>query len=192
MASVKRRADGSWRARYRDRNGREHAQHFSTRRDADTWLDRVRGDMARGIHADRSAGKVSYKEWSQQYFAGALHKRSTTLARDKLVNEKHFIPTIGHRSLSSLTPLDIRRLVEGLAGHLAPATVRTDYGVLRAILSAAVDADLLTISPCRGVHLPAYDRKPIRFLSADELERLAREMPEAYRADGLSRRAGRL
>jgi len=45
MASVKRRADGSWRARYRDLNGREHAQHFSTRRDADNWLDGARGDM---------------------------------------------------------------------------------------------------------------------------------------------------
>src|ERR1700690_2401779 len=44
MASVKRRAEGSWRARYRDVNGREHAQHFATRRDADNWLDGVRGD----------------------------------------------------------------------------------------------------------------------------------------------------
>ena len=35
MASVKRRANGSWRARYRDLNDREHAQHFSTRRAAD-------------------------------------------------------------------------------------------------------------------------------------------------------------
>jgi integrase len=59
--------------------------------------------------------------------------------------------------------------------------VRTDSGVLRAVLSAAVDADLLAVSPCRGVNLPAHARKEIRFLSADELERLAREIPEAHR-----------
>ena len=63
-----------------------------------------------------------------------------------------------------------------------PTTVRTDYGVLRAILSAAVDADLLPVSPCRGVRLPAHVRKEIRFLSADELERLANAMPAQYRA----------
>ena len=71
MASVKRRANGSWRARYRDLNGREHAQHFSTRRDADNWLDSVRGDMSRGIHVDPRAGKITYEKWSAQYFAGA-------------------------------------------------------------------------------------------------------------------------
>ena len=78
--------------------------------------------------------------------------------------------------------MDIRALVENMAKQLAPATVRTDYGVLRAILSAAVDADLLPISPCRGVRLPAHARKEIRFLSADELERLADAMPAQYRA----------
>jgi integrase len=72
-------------------------------------------------------------------------------------------------------------VVEGLAEHLAPATVRTDYGVLRAVLSAAVNADLLAVSPCRRVSLPAHTRKEIRYLSADELERLASKMPEAYR-----------
>ncbi len=181
MASIKKRPDGSWRARYRDPNGREHAQHFPTRRDAENWLDGVRGDMSRGIHVDPRAGKITYEKWAERYFAGALHKRATTLARDKVVNEKHFIPTIGKRALSSLTPLDIRQLVETMAEHLAPTTVRTDYGVLRAILSAAVEADLLAVSPCRGVSLPAHARREIRFLSADELERLASAMPGEYR-----------
>ena len=31
------------------------------------------------------AGKITYEKWSAQYCAGALHKRPTTLARDKLV-----------------------------------------------------------------------------------------------------------
>ena len=110
--------------------------------------------MSRGIHVDPRAGKITYEKWSERYFAGALHKRATTLARDKVVNEKHFIPTIGKRALSSLTPLDIRRLVEAMAKDLAPATVRTDYGVLRAVLSAAVDTDLLAVSPCRGINCP--------------------------------------
>lgn len=182
MASVKKRPDGTWRARYRDANGREHAQHFGTRRDAENWLDGVRGDLVRGTHVDPRAGKITYENWSERYFAGAFHKRPTTMARDKIVNDKHFIPVIGKRQLSSITPMDIRALVENMAKQLAPTTVRTDYGVLRAILSAAVDADLIAASPCRGVRLPAHARKEIRFLSADELERLADAMPAQYRA----------
>jgi integrase len=59
--------------------------------------------------------------------------------------------------------------------------VRTNYGVLRAILSAAVDAEVIAVSPCRGVRLPAGRRRELRFLSAEELVALGEEMPLEYR-----------
>ena len=34
MASIAKREDGRWRARYRDEGDREHARHFRRRRDA--------------------------------------------------------------------------------------------------------------------------------------------------------------
>ena len=68
-----------------------------------------------------------------------------------------------------------------MGATLARATVRTNYGVLRAILGAAVDADMLAVSPCRGVRLPvAKPVRPMRFLSAEQLARLAEEMPAQY------------
>ena len=41
MASIARRDDGRWRARYRDPAGREHARHFTRKVDAQRWLDDV-------------------------------------------------------------------------------------------------------------------------------------------------------
>jgi hypothetical protein len=38
MASVKKRPDGKWRARYRGLDGREHARHFARKVDAERWL----------------------------------------------------------------------------------------------------------------------------------------------------------
>jgi hypothetical protein len=38
VASVKRRPDGIWRARYRDAAGKEHARHFGRKVDAQRWL----------------------------------------------------------------------------------------------------------------------------------------------------------
>ena len=64
---------------------------------------------------------------------------------------------------------------------LAPTTVRTNYGVLRTILAAAVEADLLVRSPCRGIRMPPHKRKDVRFLSPHEFERLADAMPLEYR-----------
>jgi hypothetical protein len=39
MASIKRREDGVWRARYRGPDGKERAKHFASRTDAQRWLD---------------------------------------------------------------------------------------------------------------------------------------------------------
>jgi hypothetical protein len=41
MASIKRRPDGRWRARYRDPAGKEHAKHFARRVDAERFLTTV-------------------------------------------------------------------------------------------------------------------------------------------------------
>jgi len=103
------------------------------------------------------------------------------MARDRVVVDRHLVPALGARPIASITPLDVQRVVNEMAKNHAPATVRTNYGVLRAILNAAVAADLIARSPCRGVHLPAAQRPSIRFLSADELERLAAATPAEYR-----------
>ena len=53
---------------------------------------------------------------------------------------------------------------------------------IRAALTAAVDAEQIAVSPCRGIKLPAKQRSEIRFLDADELARLALETPPEYQA----------
>lgn len=41
MASIAKRPDGRWRARYRDEAGREHSRHFTRKIDGQRWLDEV-------------------------------------------------------------------------------------------------------------------------------------------------------
>ena len=57
MASIKKRADGIWRARYRDEAGKEHARHFvkkaPARKDGST---RSQPRLSSGSYADPKAG----------------------------------------------------------------------------------------------------------------------------------------
>jgi integrase len=184
MAHVERRRRAGrnvWRARYRGPDGRERSRTFTRKGDAERFLTSVENAKLRGEWIDPVRGRITYRDWSKRYFAQALHKRPTTIARDRSVNEKHFLPAIGDRRLSSLTPPDIRRLVQQLSNTLSPGSVRTDYAVLRAILNAAVEAEILAVSPCRGVRLPTQRRYLPRLLSADELQRLAEATPTEYR-----------
>ncbi len=63
-----------------------------------------------------------------------------------------------------------------------PNTVRRYYAVLRAAFSAAVTADVLVRSPCRGVKLPVPEQRPRRVIEPDELNALANEIGSRYRA----------
>jgi hypothetical protein len=52
MASIKKREDGQWRARYRDAAGKEHARHFVRRVDAQRWIDETTASVVTGQYVD--------------------------------------------------------------------------------------------------------------------------------------------
>lgn len=181
MASVEKRADGRWRARWREHaGGPQRARHFDRKIDAERYLDRIRGDLVRGTYTDPNAGRLTLADWWDRY-RREVPKRPTTAARDAAVMRQWWLPTLGGVRLADLSPSAVRVVVDRMATELAPGTVRTDYGVFRAVLAAAVEADLISRSPCRGIRLPSTDRQPPRVLTADELHRLAAAMPVEWR-----------
>jgi hypothetical protein len=63
MASIKRRADGVWRARSRDQAGKEHARHFTRKVDAQRWIDEVTASAVTGDYVDPKAGVVTFAQF---------------------------------------------------------------------------------------------------------------------------------
>lgn len=182
MGSIRKAPrSGRWEARYRDPLGAQRTATFDRKADATAFLASMETDKQRGAWRDPALGRIRFDDWAAEYLAGAVHKRATTLAQDRQRLRKHLLPAFGAMPLATITPLDVRRFVERLATGMAPSTVRTIYGCLRAILSAAVDADLIAVSPCRGVKLPAKRAAEKRVLTVAELHRLADEMPADYR-----------
>jgi len=57
MASITKRPDGRWRARYRDKAGKEHAKHFDRKVDGQRWLDEVTAAAVTGQYVDPKAGR---------------------------------------------------------------------------------------------------------------------------------------
>ena len=66
------------------------------------------------------------------------------------------------------------------AGYAA-TTVHKAHALLRMILTAAVESDLLARSPVRGVKLPRIERREMRFLTPAELSGLLEAVPDRYR-----------
>lgn len=176
-------AGDKYLARYTDHTGRERSKGFSTRRDAEAFLQETRVDLRRGVWHDPRPGQTKFSAWAENYLT-LPGREATTMARDESVARTHLLPILGQKTLGSITPHDVRRVVETMTSKkLAPKTIHTNYGVLRAMLNGAVEADLIAKAPLRGVKLPVAKRKTkIRFLDAHELQQLVAEMPIDYQA----------
>jgi integrase len=71
--------------------------------------------------------------------------------------------------------------------RLAPRTVRECHRISSVILREAVDSQLIAASPCHKITLPRVEKRERRFLSAEEVERLADSIDPRYRAVRLLR-----
>jgi integrase len=179
---IRKLPSGRWQARYPDRSGRDIAapHTFATKSEADRWLVNVEAELARGQRLDPSAGRITLAEWAKQWLARP-GKRANSIARDRQALDV-FLPTLGKRALSALTPIDIQLAVDARGRAVSPATLNRDVAALRALLNAAVDADLIDRSPARRVALPKVRPPARQLLTPEELLRLADAVPSRYRA----------
>ena len=72
MASVTKRPNGQWRARYRDGAGTEHARHFARKADAQRWLDEVTASVVAGTYVDPRTARSTVSQWCDTWLAGWL------------------------------------------------------------------------------------------------------------------------
>lgn len=154
MASIKRRPDGKWRARYRDATGKEHARHFIRKVDAQRWLDQVTASVVRGDYVDPKAGRVTLAAYAAGWQAVQVSSEGTERIVDNALRV-HIIPELGSHPLASIRPTNVQGFVKKLeAKELAAGTIGGIYHVLTQVLAAAVDDRLISSTPCRRIRLP--------------------------------------
>ena len=179
---IRRLPSGRWQARYPDRSGSDVTAPatFATKGDAERWLVTVEAEMARGQHFDAGARRMTLEHWAEKWLARP-GKRANSVVRDRQALAV-FMPSLGNRMLPSITPLDVQLAADARGRDVSPATLARDVAALRAVLNAAVDADLIARSPARKVALPKVRPPERQLLTPEELVRLAEAVPDRYRA----------
>lgn len=174
--SVVRRPNGMFRARYRDVTGREHARHFNRRKDAEAWVASVSVSQARGEWVDPARAKVTVQHWSAQWLAGQVQLKTSTHRRYRGLLEIQVLPTWGQVQIGSVAHNDVAQWVQRMsAAGLSPSTVRQAHRVFSLVLELAVMDGRLARNPAKGVRPPRVVAKDKRFLSHEEVARLAEE-----------------
>ena len=184
MGSIRRAPrTNRWEARYRDPLGGQRTRTFHTKADAKAFLANVETNIARGTWRDEGRSRAKFSRVAAQWLASNPTKRATTYARDATVIRTHLDPVLGGLPVNCIQPAHVQEVVDRMGERgLEPKTIRTDFGVLRAIFSWAVETDIIDRSPCRGIRLPEMScaRRPV--VSAGDVERLAAAMPPEYGA----------
>lgn len=156
MASIKRRPDSQWRARYRDEAGKEHARHFARRIDAQKWLDEVTASVVTGQYVDPVAGRVTfaayYRQWAVRQVWVPGTERAMSLAARSV--------TFADLPLGRVRRSHVEQWVKTMtAAGLAPGTIRTRVNNVRSVLRAAVRDRVIARDPSEGVTLPRDRRR---------------------------------
>jgi integrase len=152
MASIDRRPNGAWRARWREYpGGPQKTKQFARKVDAERHLVDVQHRLMSGTYVDPSASRMTLDAYAEVYLARQPWRRSTVaLATNALGHARR---KLGDRPLGSIRKGDVQAAVSGL--ELAPGTVGLVFQHLNALLEAAADDGVIARNPARGVKLPA-------------------------------------
>lgn len=148
MASIAKRDDGRWRARYRDDAGKEHARHFERKIDAQRWLNGVTAAQVRGDYVDPKTARITVDEWCRTWLAGYGSRRASTV-RQAEVHIKLIVAAFGSMQLTALKPSHIRSWTAELkAAGRATSYIYALHARLSQVLNDAVQDGVIARNPC--------------------------------------------
>jgi integrase len=182
MASIAKRTDGRWRARYRDDSGREHAKHFSRKVDGQRWLDEQTAKLIAGTHVTPRQARTTVGEWCDTWLAGYRTNRASTV-RQAEVHLLRIRDAFGDLQLAAVRPSHVRTWCSQLAAEgLAPSYVYALHARLAQIYSDAVHDGLVAKSPCSRRTSPSAGKQRAYVATTDQVWALHDAMPSHLRA----------
>lgn len=177
MGHVRRTASGRWQARYRDPSGRERARNFMRKVDADRFLIGVESDKLRGQWIDPDAARIRLSEVAERWYSTTAPLKPKTRSGYRSLLDSRILPHLGELQLRHIDPVVVREWIADLQEDgLSASRIRQARNVLHAVLNMAVDASMVTRNPVAGVKTPPVLSPPRRYLTAEQVGKLAEAM----------------
>lgn len=178
MASVKKRPNGQWRARYRDAAGKEHARHFGRKVDAQRWLDEVAASVVTGTYVDPKTARTTVSQWCETWLQGYGARRASTV-RQAAVHVKRIEAAFGDMPLAAVRPSHVRSwTAQLLAEDLAPSYVYALHARLSQIFGDAVHDGILARNPCSRRTSPGAGEQRPYVASTEQVWAVFEAFPE--------------
>lgn len=157
MTSIQKRPNDSWRARYRDADGKEHSRHFKRKIDAQHWLKEVDASILTGQYVNPRAGEITFTDYFRKWEARQVWAPSTR----RSANNAAARCTFKDQPLKTVRKSSVESFIKAMHDEgLAASTMKLNMRFVQMVLKAAVDDRLIPSDPTLGVKLPKGERKP--------------------------------
>jgi integrase len=180
MASIDKRPNGSYRARWREYpGGPQRTKHFDRKVDAERHLVSVQHHILSGTYTAPEAGQMTVAAYAEDW----MGRRTWAPSTDERIHRDFRLyvnPTLGNRPLASLRRSHIEQWAKELP--LAPSTARMVFETLSSMLEAAVDDERIARNPAKGARLAKAETVPFVPMTVDQVRAVAAAMAEPVRA----------
>ncbi len=185
FGSARQLPSGRWQIRYPDPvtgQLRPGEKTYDTKTDAEVALTVLEAAIVEDRWTDPDAGKVKFGEFADKWLK-ERKLEATTRERYEGVLRLHIKPALGGRFVSEITPARVRTWRTGLleSGVGEPTVVKA-YQMLRAIMTTAVDDEMIKRNPCRIKGADSYDVPERPTLSVREVYAVADAIQPQWRA----------
>ena len=162
-------------ATYRDVRGEERsAGTYRTEREAVRAWHRAEEAMSQGRVGDPKRSRQTLSQYVETTWFPNHLIEATTREKYRYLLDRYVLPELGHLRLAELLPGHIREWIVELQKTYGarPPTVREAKVVLDAVLTTALNDQVVAIHAGRGVKTPPVARKPKRIITVEQYDRI--------------------
>lgn len=171
-----------WRARYVDENGCEHAKVFGRKADAQKWLDKQVSDQVTGTWTDPALSATTFGAMAERWLSTKAHRAPKTVAGYRSLLDTVVLSRWKDVPLRDIRFDELQVWISNLSTDgsvrfegkgLSASRVRQAHQLVSAVLKFAVKAKHLPANPADGVELPRLPETEQRYLTHEQLHRVA-------------------
>ena len=169
MGSIRKRPDGRYEARYTGSDGKQHSVYGKNPKAVGEALRAATHSVDNGSWLEPSTLTVAQwlKVWLTDYSADTAER---TVAKNRGIFDRHFIPVLGAVKLADLGPVHVQRVLGALKRKgLAESTVKNYMAVFSAALNQARKSKLIHDNPAADVALAGTPKKEFHIVDRQQL-----------------------
>ena len=167
-------------AYYEDIRGiRRSAGTFSSKKAADAAWHTAETKVGEGRMGDPARGRQTFRRYVEEEWLPHHVMELNTREGYTYSIYKHTMDTFGPMRMIEIMPAHVREWVSDLIhAGVSPATIRLNKTILSAIFTTALNDQITSLHPCKGVKTPPIPPKPLRIVTPEEFDTFHSCLPD--------------